>query len=125
MLKRFACVILLLMIGSAAVGGAPLHSAEKECEMSAAMDCCALAHAQEETPATFAARLCCALNCQLPAHSSVNIQTRNLASEQARADEMTPALTHVFKEARRRAKHRPPLREASPPVFILHSAFLI
>lgn len=124
MLKRFACVILLLVIGSAAVGGAPLHSPEKECEMSAAMDCCALAHAQEETPSVFAARLCCALNCQLPAHSSVNLQTRNVASEVARADEITPALPHVFKGARLARAH-PPLREASPPVFILHSAFLI
>lgn len=124
MMKRFASAFLMLVIGAAAVGGAPLHSVEKECEMSAAMDCCALAHAQEETPATFAARLCCALNCQLPAHTGTSVQAPQAAAEVAQSDNITHALPLVFKQARR-AHAPPPGRTASPPVFILHSAFLI
>jgi hypothetical protein len=67
--KWLTSLFLLAALGISAVAGMPLHSGEHECNMPGmkdGMDCCAKAHAQQDTPEVTAARLCCAINCSTP-----------------------------------------------------------
>jgi len=65
MKKRFASLVLLLMMAGSSFAGVPLHFGQSECAMSGMldMDCCKAALMQPETPEIANAKLCCALNC--------------------------------------------------------------
>src|SRR6266700_8116589 len=66
MVIRLASLALVLVIGGSVFAGIPLHSNEQECIMPemASMDCCQkVVQAENLTPETSTARLCCALNC--------------------------------------------------------------
>ena len=64
MKRRFASLVLLLVMAGGAFAGVPLHFGESECGMAMMdMDCCKAALMQKETPEVAAAHLCCAINC--------------------------------------------------------------
>jgi hypothetical protein len=79
MAKWLTSLFLLAALGINAVAGMPLHSGEHECNMPGmkdGMDCCAKAHAQQDTPEVTAARLCCAFNCTSPGTTPTGPQLR-------------------------------------------------
>lgn len=65
MKKRFASLVLLVIMADSVVAGVPLHFGQTECSMSGMMemDCCKAGLMRQETPEIASAKLCCALNC--------------------------------------------------------------
>jgi hypothetical protein len=69
MRKWFISLVLLAALSGSVSAGVPMHSSMNE----AMMDCCKAALAHNDSPATYAARLCCALNCQEPGTTSATV----------------------------------------------------
>ena len=128
MVKWLASSFLLAALGVSAVAGMPLHSGEHECNMPGmkdGMDCCAKAHAQQDTPEVAAARLCCAINCSSPGTAQTGIQLRlsPLAVTAPRTNTFkTPPVTLSSVLLYGLAGGHP---QHSPPAYIQHLALLI
>jgi hypothetical protein len=129
MAKWLTSLFMLAVLGGSTVAGMPLHSAGHECNMPGMkgdMDCCAKAHARQDSPDVRAARLCCAVNC--PSSGAATPTTSSLrvsppaATPQHPASPRTafviPAPNLPFDSAREHPQH-------SPPAYIQHLALLI
>ena len=130
MMKRLACLALLLVLAGGALAGILFHFGESECgmaEMMGGMDCCKAALMKVETEQSAAARLCCAVNCShdgatppaglnLPSQSPTAISTTHPAGMQALIIPMAVS-RHVS------ASHGLPAD--SHPAYIRHLALLI
>ena len=69
MRKWFTSLVLLAALTGSVTAGVPMHAGMNE-EM---MGCCKAALAHDDSPATSAARLCCALNCPEPGTTSATV----------------------------------------------------
>jgi hypothetical protein len=126
--KWLTSLFLLAALGVGAVAGTPLHSGEHECHMPRmkdGMDCCAKAHARQNTPEVTAARLCCAINCTSPgtAQTGIRLRLSPLAVNTPRAAEFqTPpvALSSTLRYGTLTGHS-----QHSPPAYIQHLALLI
>jgi hypothetical protein len=126
--KWLASSFLLAALGISAVAGMPLHSGEHECNMPGmkdGMDCCAKAHARQDTPEVAAARLCCAINCSSPgtAQTGIRLRLSPLAAAAPRANTFkTPPVTLSPVLLYGLVSGHP---QHSPPAYIQHLALLI
>ncbi len=69
MRKWFISLVLLTALSGGVPAGVPMHSGLNE----SMMDCCKAALAHNDSPATTAAGLCCALNCQEPGSTTATV----------------------------------------------------
>ncbi|MBV8856236.1 MAG: hypothetical protein JOZ02_04670 [Acidobacteria bacterium] len=128
MAKWLTSLFLLAALGVGAVAGMPLHSGEHECHMprmKGGMDCCAKAHARQNTPGVAAARLCCALNCASPGTTPAGTRLRlaPLAVNAPRpATFQTPSVALSSTLRYGLLTGHP---QHSPPAYIRHLALLI
>ena len=78
MLKRLSSLVLILVLVGSALAGVPMHQEEHGCGMAGMemMDCCQKARMQGDAPATIAARLCCAIDCQEPGPTGAQFTLR-------------------------------------------------
>ena len=128
MAKWLTSLFLLAALGVNAVAGTPLHSGEHECNMPGmkdGMDCCAKAHAQQETPEVKAARLCCSINCSSPCTTQAGIQLRlsPLAATAPRTITFKSPFVTLSSILRYSLVSGHP--QHSPPAYIRHLALLI
>jgi hypothetical protein len=128
MAKWLTSLFLLVALGVSAAAGMPLHSGEHECHMPGmtdGMDCCAKAHAQQNTPEVTAARLCCAINCTSPgtAQTGTRLRLSPLAvNTPCIATFQTPPVTLSLTLRYSLSTAHP---QHSPPAYIQHLALLI
>jgi hypothetical protein len=129
MVKWLTSLFMLAVLCGSTVAGTPLHSAEHECSMPGmkdGMDCCAKAHARQDSAEARAARLCCAVNCQSPGAATPTASLLRVSPPAAaprhpaapRTAFVIPASNLLFDSAREHPQH-------SPPPYIQHLALLI
>lgn len=123
MSKRIASLLLLIALSSGALAGVPLHSGERSCPMP---DCCKKAQTASNTPKANAARLCCALNCALPA-STAPANAFNVSPSINIIPHSSVALrpVSVLITGFARANSPPATLQHSNPAYIRHLALLI
>ena len=129
MRKRFASLVLLLVLAGGALAGVPLPFGESECGIDGMvdMDCCKTALMQTDTPEVDAAKLCCALNCAQNGTTAPPSSVRLSPSSQPVAA-VHPAsaqalLASLFPRRSIDQLHGPP--RGSQPAYIRHLALLI
>ncbi len=129
MVKWLTSMFMLAVLCGGTVAGTPLHPAEHECIMPGmkdGMDCCAKAHAREDSAGVRAARLCCAVNCQPP---GVTIPTASLLRvappAAAPRHPAAPRTAFVILASNTRFASAREHPQHSPPPYIRHLALLI
>jgi hypothetical protein len=129
MVKWLTSLFMLAVMFGGTAAGTPLHSAEHECSMSGMkgdMDCCAKAHARQDSREARAARLCCAVNCQSPGATTPTASLLRISPPAATSQHPAAPRTafvisashFLFDSAREHPQH-------SPPTYIQHLALLI
>jgi hypothetical protein len=123
MIKRATSLILILMLSGSVMAGMPLHSGGSDSPMEM-MDCCKAALAHDGSARTAGAKLCCAINCAMPAPTStvVNQNPLQLVTLTAQATLPLPrlALSHNT-----RLIHSSVVPTTSKPAYIRNLALLI
>jgi len=113
-------VVLLAALSGGVTAGVPLHSGARE----AMMDCCQAAVAHDDSPATSAARLCCALNCQEPGSTASTVAQTVSLSLPATAAAVPSVVTHDL-NLNLHGHSVSPDRRTFQPSYILNLALLI
>mgnify|MGYP003296065302 CR=1 FL=1 len=113
-------MVLLAALSGGVTAGVPLHSSANE----AMMDCCKAALAHDDSPATTAARLCCALNCQEPGSTTSTVAQTVSLSLPATAAAIPSVVAHDL-NLNVRAHSVSPDRRTFQPSYILNLALLI
>ena len=121
MKRRFACLVLLLMMAGGTSAGVPLHFGESECSMDGMMDmdCCKAALIQTEKSGVTDAKLVCVLNCAQNA-TTLPMGIIRVTAPSPTGFDSHPAITHPLPNSSlrfRRAEglHGPP--DAAPAYF--------
>lgn len=123
MAKWLTSFVLVVTLAGSALAGFPMHAGERDAGMAS---CCKAARAQDGSPATMSAKLCCAVNCSEPGPTAP-----------AGAGNLSPHIFAVFHPAIIQSQkltaqtfsrfHLTPgyLSDSSPPPYIRHLALLI
>jgi len=122
MRKWLTALVLIATLGGNALAGFSMHPEDEGCSMPG---CCEKARAPEDTPASVAAQMCCAVNCPQPAPtgSTAGIRTSPLLIVSSHpASLKPPALVPDRASRLQSARPSPP---DSQPTYILHLALLI
>ncbi len=120
MRKWLTLIVLVVALSGAVTPGVPMHSSMNE----AMMDCCKKAMMSDDSPATSAARLCCALNCQESAPTTATVaQTTSISVPLTIAG--GPRVTARDLNASFHGHSRSPHRRIIQPSYILNLALLI
>ena len=120
MRKWFISVVLLAALSGGVTAGVPMHSSVNE----AMTDCCKAALAHSDLPATSAARLCCALNCQEPGSTTATLAQTASVSSPATVAAIPPVVAHDLNPSLHAHSVSPDFRNIQPP-YILNLALLI
>lgn len=120
MRKWFTSLVLLAALSGGVTAGVPMHSSMNE-DM---MDCCKAALAHDDSPATSAARLCCALNCQEPGSTTATVAQTASVSPPSTLAVIPPVVAHDFNPSLHAYFVSAHLR-TSQPQYILNLALLI
>ena len=120
MRKWFISVVLLAALGGSVTAVVPMHAGMNE----AMMDCCKAALARDDSPATSAARLCCALNCQEPGSTTATLAQTASVSPPSTVAAIPPVVTHDLNPSLHAHSVSPDRRNSQPP-YILNLALLI
>lgn len=120
MRKWFISLVLLAALNGGVTAGVPMHSSMNE----GMMDCCKAALAHDDSPATSAARLCCALNCQEPGPTTAPVAQTVTVSLPATVAAIPLLVAHDLNTSSR-AYSVSPNRGTSQPPYILNLALLI
>ena len=120
MRKWFTSVVLLAALSGGVTAGVPMHAGMNE-DM---MDCCKAALAHNDSPATSAARLCCALNCQEPGSTTATVAQTASVSPPSTVAAIPPVVTHDLNPGLHAHSVSPNRRTTQPP-YILNLALLI
>ncbi|MGH9928995.1 MAG: hypothetical protein ACREA9_07175 [Pyrinomonadaceae bacterium] len=120
MRKWFISLVLLAALSGGVTAGVPMHSSMNE----AMMDCCAAALARDDSPATTAARLCCALNCQEPGPTTATTAQTVSISPPSTVAVIPPVVAHDLNPILLAHSVSPNRRNIQPP-YILNLALLI
>jgi hypothetical protein len=121
MTKRIAAIVLILTLGSVALG-MPMHSSGEESGM---MDCCKKALEQSGSPAVAAARLCCAMKCNQPASNTGNVSGSFSQTSTGPSSEPFLPLPSANSYGTIRADYILITSTTSKPTYILNLALLI
>ena len=126
MMKWCTALILTIVLTGSAFAGVPLHSGEKKCPMMGTDDCCEKAESQNASPQTYAARLCCSLNCNVPGTTGPTGATVK-APQNATAlnSALNTPTAYLIPVRGLRAFSAPERNQHSPPIYLQHLALLI
>ena len=120
MRKWFISLVLLAALSGGVTAGVPMHSSMNE----AMMDCSKAALAHNDSPATAAARLCCALNCQEPGPTTATVAQTVSTSLPSTVAAIPRLVTHDLNPSLHLHSVSPNRRTIQPP-YILNLALLI
>ncbi len=120
MKKWFISLVVVAALSGGVTAGVPLHSSMN----GAMMDCCKAALAHDDSSATTAARLCCALNCQEPGSTSATVAQTASVSPPSTVAAIPPLVAHDLHLSLHLYSLSPDFRTIQPP-YILNLALLI
>jgi hypothetical protein len=123
MVRWFTSLFMVVALAGSALAGFPMHAGEGTPGMD---DCCKAARAQDDSPATLSAKLCCAVNCSEPGPTAPTgsgnispLRINVLHSAVTQSQTFTPIFHSRFSSTQGY------LQDASPPPYIRHLALLI
>ena len=120
MRKWFISLVVLAALSGGLTAGVPMHAGMN----GAMMDCCQAALAHDDSPATTAARLCCALNCEEPGSTTATVAQTASVSSPATVAAIPPVVAHDLNPSLHAHSVSPNRRTTQPP-YILNLALLI
>ena len=120
MRKWFISLVVLAALSGGLTAGVPMHAGMN----GAMMDCCQAALAHDDSPATTAARLCCALNCQQPGPTTATAAQTVSISLPSTVAAIPPVVTYDLNPILHAHSVSPTRRNTQPP-YILNLALLI